>query len=115
MNEDIILNTALATQNTLCMESLHAIRKSLNSLPKKLTINDLSLICAEINKIAAITGMGMSDASGIKSTKTRSRIMACTIPATGLLPPFLIFADVRAMAPVAGMPPNSAEQMLPAP
>ena len=37
------------------------------------------------------------------------------MPATGVLPPFFTFAAVRAMAPVAGIPPNSTEPMLPTP
>ena len=38
-----------------------------------------------------------------------------TIPATGVRPPFLILAAVLAIAPVAGIPPNKAEAILPAP
>ena len=37
------------------------------------------------------------------------------MPAMGVRPPFLMLAAVRAMAPVAGIPPNSAEQVLPRP
>ena len=68
-----------------------------------------------MNSTAAMTGMGMKDAYGIKSTSTRSSTIECTMPATGLLPPLLMLAAVLAMAPVAGMPPNSAEPMLPMP
>ena len=35
--------------------------------------------------------------------------------AIGVLPPFLAFAAVRAMAPVAGIPPKRTDAMLPAP
>ena len=41
--------------------------------------------------------------------------MECTIPAMGVRPPFFTLAAVLAMAPVAGIPPNNAEVMLPAP
>ena len=37
------------------------------------------------------------------------------MPATGVRPPDLMLAAVRAIAPVAGMPPNRAEPMLPMP
>ena len=41
--------------------------------------------------------------------------MACTIPAIGVLPPFFTFVAVLAMAPVAGIPPNNADAILPTP
>src|SRR6185312_773189 len=37
------------------------------------------------------------------------------LPATGVRPPFLILVAVRAIAPVAGMPPNKEEQILATP
>ena len=37
------------------------------------------------------------------------------MPATGVLPPFLMLAAVLAMAPVAGIPPKHADAMLPKP
>ena len=37
---------------------------------------------------------------------------ACTIPAIGVRPPLLILVIVRAMAPVAGIPPKMGEAML---
>ena len=57
----------------------------------------------------------MRAAYGISTTKISSKVTECTIPAMGVLPPFLILAAVLAMAPVAGIPPNSADAMLPAP
>ena len=57
------------------------------------------ILYATINRIAAMVGIGME----------------CTIPATGVRPPFLMLAAVLAIAPVAGMPPNKAEALLPAP
>ena len=51
----------------------------------------------------------------MKNTRTTSSTSAWVMPATGVRPPFLTFAAVRAMAPVAGMPPKSAEPMLPTP
>ena len=40
---------------------------------------------------------------------------ACVIPATGVRPPFFTLVAVRAIAPVAGMPPNSGDAMLATP
>ena len=37
------------------------------------------------------------------------------MPAIGVLPPFLMFAAVLAIAPVAGIPPKHADAMLPKP
>ena len=37
----------------------------------------------------------------------RKRTTACTMPATGVRPPFVILVMVRAMAPVTGMPPKN--------
>ena len=51
----------------------------------------------------------------MKNTRTISSTSAWVMPATGVLPPFFTFAAVRAMAPVAGIPPNSTEPMLPTP
>ena len=65
--------------------------------------------------MAAMVGMGMRAAYGIRNTSTTSSTSACTIPATGVRPPLFTLAAVRAMAPVAGMPPNSTDPMLPTP
>ena len=62
--------------------------------------------------MAAMQGMGISFASGIKNRTTSTSTMECTMPATGVLPPFFTLAAVLAMAPVAGMPPKLAEPML---
>ena len=45
----------------------------------------------------------------------RRRHIACIIPAIGVRPPFLILAAVLAIAPVAGIPPKTAEPILPTP
>ena len=60
-------------------------------------------------------GMGIRAARGIRNTRVTRTTTACTIPATGEFPPFLMLAAVRAMAPVAGIPPNRAEAVLPMP
>ena len=60
-------------------------------------------------------GMGIRAANGIKNTSTNSRTSACAMPEMGVRPPLLALAAVRAMAPVAGMPPNRTDPMLPMP
>ena len=68
-----------------------------------------------MNRIAAIVGIGIIPANGIRTTSTMTSVTEWTIPATGVRPPFLILAAVLAIAPVAGIPPNSADAILPAP
>ena len=49
------------------------------------------------------------------TSKKSNRTMACTMPEMGERPPFLTFAAVLAIAPVAGIPPNTPEQTFPSP
>jgi hypothetical protein len=60
----------------------------------------------------ASVARGMSAASRPKKRVMSRRVRACTIPATGVRPPLLMLVAVRAMAPVAGMPPKSGEATL---
>ena len=73
------------------------------------------MLYATMKRMAAIVGIGISAAYGIRIISTRTSTIACTIPATGVLPPFLMLAAVLAIAPVAGIPPKRAEPMLPTP
>ena len=59
--------------------------------------------------MAASVAIGMRPAQRPKNSMIKSRVTACTIPATGVRPPFFTFVAVRAMAPVAGMPPKMGE------
>lgn len=81
-----------------CLNSLHSL-----------------ILYATMKRIAAIVGIGISSASGIRNRRTSRRITACTIPTTGVLPPFLMLAAVLAIAPVAGIPPKQTDAMLPMP
>ena len=54
----------------------------------------------------------MKLASGAATSSTTSSVRACTIPATGVAAPERMLVAVRAIAPVAGSPPNSGEAML---
>ena len=70
---------------------------------------------ATISNNAAIDAMGMYDRTGERSNILISMNKAWTTEARGRLPPDLTFAAVRAMAAVAGMPPNNGAMMLPMP
>ena len=59
--------------------------------------------------------MGMRPAQRPKNSVIRSSVKACAIPATGVRPPFFTFVAVRAIAPVAGIPPKSGEAMFATP
>jgi hypothetical protein len=52
---------------------------------------------------------------GASISMNTSTNTACRMPAIGLLAPARTLVAVRAMAPVAGRPPNSTEAILPAP
>ena len=53
--------------------------------------------------------IGMYCARGMRKRKMSSSTTAWMMPATGVRPPLLMLVIVRAMAPVAGMPPKSGE------
>ncbi len=57
----------------------------------------------------------MSAAHRPKNSVMSSSVSAWVIPATGVRPPFLTFVAVRAIAPVAGMPPKSGVTMFATP
>ena len=50
-------------------------------------------------------------AKGMRNRKISNNTTAWMMPATGVLPPLLILVMVRAMAPVAGIPPKRGEAM----
>ena len=59
--------------------------------------------------------MGIYCASGMRNRKMSNSTTAWTMPATGVRPPLLILVIVRAMAPVAGIPPKRGEAILASP
>src|SRR6266513_335476 len=67
---------------------------------------------ATTTRIAASVASGIRPAQRPKKSVINSRVIACTIPAIGVRPPFFTFVAVRAIAPVAGIPPNNGEAML---
>ncbi len=66
-------------------------------------------------RIAASVARGMSPAHRPKNNVIRSSVTAWVMPATGVRPPFFTFVAVRAIAPVAGMPPKTGETMFATP
>ena len=70
---------------------------------------------ATTTRMPASVAIGMSAAQRPKHSVMSSSVSAWTMPATGVRPPFLTFVAVRAIAPVAGMPPNSGDTMLATP
>ena len=65
--------------------------------------------------MAASVASGISAAQCPRKSVMISRVRAWTMPATGVRPPLFTLVAVRAMAPVAGMPPNSGEATLATP
>ena len=59
------------------------------------------------SKMAASAASGTWCANGAASSITSSRATACTMPATGLVAPLLALVTVRAIVPVAGIPPKN--------
>ena len=63
------------------------------------------VVCHD-KRTAASAASGMKRASGAANSKITSSVSAWTIPAIGVFAPERMLVAVRAMAPVAGMPPN---------
>ncbi len=63
------------------------------------------------SRMPASTASGTSDASGAASRMIASSVSAWTIPATGETAPARTFVTVRAIVPVAGMPPKKGATM----
>ena len=64
---------------------------------------------------AAKVASGIWLASGAAAIMIARSVTAWIIPATGVRPPLFTLAVVRAIAPVAGIPPNRIEPMLATP
>src|SRR5438094_986682 len=65
-----------------------------------------------VRLLAGALERGMNFASGAAARMMMSNVSAWVIPATGERAPLRIFVAVRAIAPVAGMPPNSGLAIL---
>ena len=67
------------------------------------------------SRMPARAASGTWLASGAATSRMNSRAKACTMPATGLVAPARTLVTVRAMVPVAGMPPKNGVTMLATP
>ena len=67
------------------------------------------------SKMPASAASGTYSASGAATSTITSSVNACTMPAIGLFPPARMFVTVRAIVPVAGMPPKIGATMLATP
>ncbi len=70
---------------------------------------------ATTTRIAASVASGMYRAHFPRKRNAIATTSACIMPATGVRPPFLTLVAVRAMAPVAGIPPKSPDAMFATP
>ncbi len=111
--------TPIATVRSTTTVSVKVVRRTAMSLfgaRNSATKTRHSLMWyATTTRIAASVASGISAAQRPAKSVMMSSVMACVIPATGVRPPFLTFVAVRAIAPVAGMPPNSEEAMFATP
>ena len=67
---------------------------------------------ATYNKMPANTANGTCTASGAAANTTTTSVRQCTRPATGEVPPERTLVTVRAMVPVAGIPPKNGTTKL---
>ncbi len=67
------------------------------------------------SRMPASAASGTLAASGAAASTTTSSVAECTMPATGLVAPERTLVTVRAMVPVAGMPPKAGATMLATP
>ena len=58
-------------------------------------------------RMAPRVASGMWLARGAASNTITASVMACTMPATGVRPPARTLVTVRAIVPVAAIPPNN--------
>ncbi len=70
---------------------------------------------ATTKRTAASVARGTKRARGAATMSTASRVSAWTIPETGVSAPERILVAVRAIAPVAGMPPKNGDARLATP
>ena len=73
------------------------------------------MLNATNSRMPASTASGTWTASGAATRTIRSSVAAWTMPATGETAPARTFVTVRAMVPVAGMPPKNGTTTLATP
>src|SRR5699024_439318 len=100
VNRKVVANTreSLDFNFKMCMKDLYSL-----------------MLNATTIKIGAMLANGILDAYGANNNKIANTKTLCKIPENGLTAPALILVAVRAMAPVAGIPPNIGVTMLASP
>ena len=78
-------------------------------------IKTVQLLYPSMAKMAAKAAKGTWLANGAATHTTTNKVRACTMPATGERPPLFTLVTVRAMVPVAGMPPKKGVTKLATP
>ena len=68
-----------------------------------------AMLAATIRRTAASVVIGIKAASGMSTRRIMVKVIQCTMP------PLRTLAAVRAIAPVAGMPPKMPEKIFPSP
>src|SRR5207244_2516456 len=111
--------TAMATVRSTRTVSRKVVSSTATSLfgarNSEMNVRHSLMWKATTTRIAASVARGMSAAQRPKKSVIRSSVMAWVIPATGVRPPFFTFVAVRAIAPVAGIPPNSGDAIFATP
>ena len=108
---DAISPTSIATvrSNTTVRRKvmIRTAKSAFGFLASILIVRQPLMLYDTIISTAARQGIGISPTRRPKRRRMRRSTMAWMMPATGVLPPLLMFVMVLAIAPVAGMPPKS--------
>ena len=86
-----------------------------DSLRMEIKLRHSLMLYATMISTPASVAMGISAAILPMNSSMSNSVSECTIPAMGVRPPFLILVAVRAIAPVAGIPPKIEEKILAVP
>ena len=114
---EYVLDLDLGLDQLLFKESSGAVRTSHLGRMSPVTAVNFGLVGCALLLLETTRGIlpGQYLAIGAATRMIASNVMACTMPATGLRPPFLTFVAVRAIAPVAGIPPKSGVKIFATP
>src|SRR5437773_2697246 len=108
--------TSMATVKSTSTVSRNVVSRTATSLlgarNSAMNVRHSLMWNATTTRIAASVASGIRPAQRPKKSVINSSVIACTIPAIGVRPPFFTFVAVRAIAPVAGIPPNNGEAIL---
>ena len=107
--------TSIATVRSTTTVRIKVVSKTTTSLfgafRSDRNVRHSLILYATTTRIAAKAARGIIDAKCPNARRISSSVSAWTMPAIGVRPPLLIFVAVRAIAPVAGIPPKSGLAM----